>query len=46
MPAIKQDPVRRREDFLFFGTPATEDAEIEEVVGSLRSEMQALKVVR
>lgn len=37
MPDLEQKPVRRKEDFLVFGAPAIEDAEIEEVVDSLRS---------
>jgi len=31
------EPIRSRNDFLVFGSPAIEDAEIEEVVSSLRS---------
>jgi len=30
-------PVRRREDFLIFGAPQIEDAEVDEVVGSMRA---------
>ena len=34
---MKKPPVRPKEKFLIFGTPAIEEAEIEEVVASMRS---------
>ena len=37
MPTPSRAPVRSRENFLVFGAPAIEDAEIEEVVATLRS---------
>ncbi|MGH8687189.1 MAG: DegT/DnrJ/EryC1/StrS family aminotransferase [Burkholderiales bacterium] len=37
MPTPSDAPIRRREDFLVFGAPAIEEAEIQEVVATLRS---------
>jgi len=37
VPGPGDSPIRRREDFLVFGAPAIEEAEIEEVVATLRS---------
>jgi len=34
---MSNDPVRKKENFLVFGAPAIEEAEIEEVVASMRS---------
>jgi dTDP-4-amino-4,6-dideoxygalactose transaminase len=37
VPGPGDPPVRRREDFLVFGAPAIEEAEIEEVMATMRS---------